>query len=96
MSLPLPLRIAVKKFQEIFNLLHGKSENHRGSACAKATALHVTRISRIVSQQGPDTNYTRLRPATARQANSHERFTDFGQESVQFAPVFGCRSCNEL
>jgi hypothetical protein len=34
----LPLQIAAKKFQEIFDLLHGKSENHCGSACAKATA----------------------------------------------------------
>ena len=31
MSLPVLSRLPGKKFQEIFNLLHGKSENHRGS-----------------------------------------------------------------
>jgi len=33
-----PLHNRREKFQEMFNLLHGKSENHRGSACAKAAA----------------------------------------------------------
>src|SRR6516162_4071716 len=46
----------------------------------KPTTDHMDTTDGIDRGQTRITNYTRLRRATARQANSHQRFTDFSED----------------
>ena len=50
-----PLQIARRKFQGIFNLLHGKSENHHGSRRCDGSDF----------RQREDTNYTNCHQSDA-------------------------------